>query len=326
LRQITQLFLSRAQNLAADQVALFDDLFALLMDHVDKQSLAQFSQQLSETRCALPLSTRQLALHEDEAVALPMLKSARMTPELILEVAQSLSPKHRLVIACRNTVDHAVSEALMLFSDKAIYHALAENRGAQLLEADWTRLVKLGENDQDLARKLARRSDMPEPLKRKVQARLEDARMRHLNTRPGVMREQIENTIATSDAAAKMLAGSEPPDYAAAHATMVELNRQGKLKDSTINRFAIRGEYTNIVAALALLTGSPAEVILPVIASDDIEGLVLACKASRLDWATAAAIIRHRPGHAPVPPAELEKAKKTFSEFSISAAQRTVRF
>jgi hypothetical protein len=106
----------------------------------------------------------------------------------------------------------------------------------------------------------------------------------------------------------------------------VELNRQGKLNDSTINRFAVRGEYTNIVAALALKTGSPVEVVLPLITSDNVEGLVLACKASRLDWATAAAIVRHRPGQSPVGPAELEKARKIFDEFSLSAAQRTVRF
>jgi hypothetical protein len=62
------------------------------------------------------------------------------------------------------------------------------------------------------------------------------------------------------------------------------------------------------------------------IASDNLEGLVLACKASRLDWATAAAIVKHRPGQLPVAPAELEKAKRTFDEFSLSAAQRTVRF
>jgi Flp pilus assembly CpaF family ATPase len=149
--------------------------------------------------------------------------------------------------------------------------------------------------------------------------------MRHLNAMPAVMREQIENTIATTDTT-KIMMNSEPPDYAAAHANLEELNRKGKLNDSTINRFAVRGEYTNIVAALSLKTGSPVDVILPLLAADNIEGLVLACKASRLDWATAAAILRHRPGQSPVPSAELEKARKTYNEFSLSAAQRTVRF
>jgi hypothetical protein len=148
--------------------------------------------------------------------------------------------------------------------------------------------------------------------------------MRQLNAMPGVMREQIENTVATAGAT-KMLAGSDA-ELAASQVAVVELGRKGKLNDQTVNRFAVRGEYSNIVVALSFLTGSPVEIILPLLASDNIEGLVLACKASRLDWATAVAIVKHRPGRPPVAAAELEKAKKTFSEFSLSAAQRTVRF
>ncbi|HET7889077.1 MAG TPA: DUF2336 domain-containing protein [Bradyrhizobium sp.] len=325
LRQITKLFLHRAQGLAADQIALFDDVFVRLIGRVDNCSLAQLSEQFSEAKCALPRSARLLALHGDPSVWLPILKCVRLAPELILEVVQAGGPKHRLAIAQRQTVDAAVSEALLQGANPAIYHALVENLGARLPDADWARLVQIAEQDTPLVQKLARRSDLPEPLKRKIRAKLEDARMRHLNAMPGVMREQIENTIATADPA-KLLAGSGQPDYARAQAEMIELGRKGKLNDSTINRFALRGEYTNIVAALALKTGSPVDVILPLLASDNLEGLVLACKASRLDWATAAAIIRHRPGQPPVAPAELEKARKTFDEFSLSAAQRTVRF
>src|SRR6202000_991694 len=101
-----------------------------------------------------------------------------------------------------------------------------------------------------------------------------------------------ENTIATSDTT-KILAGAAPPDHAAAQAAVVELGRKGKLNDQTINRFAVRGEYVNIVVALSFLTGSPAEVIQPLLAADNIEALVLACKASRLDWQTAVAIVKH---------------------------------
>ena len=325
LRQVTKLFLERASSLAANQVALFDDVLVRLADRVDAPSLAQLSHQLSDIKCTLPLCNRRLALYGDESVSIPILRSLRLTPELLLEVVRSGGAKHRVAIAQRHSVDPAVSEALVQFADSAINHALAENLGAKLLEADWARLVQIAETDPRLAQKLGRRSDLPEPLKRKVRAKIEDARMRHLNAMPTVMREQIENTIATADTT-KIMASKDQPDYAAVQAQMMELGRKGKLNDSTINRFAVRGEYTNIVAALALLTGSPVDVVLPMIASDSIEGLVVACKASRLDWATAAAIVKHRPGQPPVSAAELDRARKTFDEFSLSAAQRTVRF
>jgi uncharacterized protein (DUF2336 family) len=290
---------------------------------VDTQLLTQISRQLTEAKCALPQATRRLALHEDESISLPILESGSLTQDLLIEVVQSCSSKQRLAVALRHDVGRPVSEALVRCGDQAVHYALAENKGAKLSEESWNRLIKLGESNQGLAQRLGRRRDIPTPLKRQFHSKLEDTRMRELNAMPGVMRDQIENTIATTAIVAN---SDQRPDYASAQAKMIELGRKGRLNDSTINRFAISGEYTNIVAALALLTGSPTDVIERLIASDSIEGLVLACKASRLDWATANAIARHRPGHSPVPAEELEKAKKTFETFSLSAAQRTVRF
>jgi uncharacterized protein (DUF2336 family) len=323
LNQVTKFFLGHADSLTTHQIALFDDVFLRLIDRVDTQLLTQISRQLTEAKCALPQATRRLALHEDESISLPILESGSLTQDLLIEVIQSCSGKQRLAVALRHDVGRPVSEALVRCGDQAVHYALAENKGAKLSEESWNRLIKLGESNQGLAQRLGRRRDIPTPLKRRFHSKLEDTRMRELNAMPGVMRDQIENTIATTAIVAN---SDQRPDYASAQAKMIELGRKGRLNDSTINRFAISGEYTNIVAALALLTGSPTDVIERLIASDSIEGLVLACKASRLDWATANAIARHRPGHSPVPAEELEKAKKTFETFSLSAAQRTVRF
>ena len=84
--------------------------------------------------------------------------------------------------------------------------------------------------------------------------------------------------------------------------------------------------YKILFAALALLTGSPIEVIRAILASDKVEGLVLACKAARLTWATTTMIVKNRLGMPPVSAGELEKAKEVFESFSLSAAQLTVRF
>ena len=107
---------------------------------------------------------------------------------------------------------------------------------------------------------------------------------------------------------------------------MQELSRQGKLRDSAVNRFAAAREYVEVAAALALLTGSPIEVIRALIAGDNVEGLVLACKAARLTWGTTNMVVMNRPGLPPVPVDELQKARETFMSFSLSAAQRTVQF
>jgi uncharacterized protein (DUF2336 family) len=321
LHRIANLFLQYADGLTAHQITLFDDVFSRLIDDVDVPSLTRLCQQLSRAKCALPQSIRKLAFNENDSVATPILKSGDIAPELLLDAARSC-PRHRLTIARRHQVDPSVSEVLIQCGDTTVHHALAENLSARLSEGSWAELVQFGETDQALAEKLARRSDLQGPLKRKIQAKLQDSRMRLLHALPQVMRDQIENTIATAEIAGE----SETPDYAAALANMLELNRKGKLNDSTVNRFAVCRDYTNVVAALAFLTGSPVEAIQPLVVSNNADGLVLACKASRLNWSTTTMVLKHRPVLAQISPEELDKAKKTFETFSLSAAQRTMRF
>lgn len=148
--------------------------------------------------------------------------------------------------------------------------------------------------------------------------------MRQQSERPRVIREQIEDTVASS--AASALPNPDPSELARAQARITEVARQGKLRDSTVNRAAASRDYVDVAAALAVLTGSPTSVIWALIASEKIEGLVLACKAGRLSWGTTKMVVNNRTGLPPVPPEELAKAQETFQSFSLSAAQRTVRF
>ena len=107
---------------------------------------------------------------------------------------------------------------------------------------------------------------------------------------------------------------------------MVALNRVGKLNDSTINRFAVRGEYTNVVAALALKLEVNVETVHPMLDGERLYGLIVACKAARLDWSTTTMIIRNRPGCAPVTRQQLEQGLEVFQGVPLSVAQWTIRY
>jgi hypothetical protein len=64
----------------------------------------------------------------------------------------------------------------------------------------------------------------------------------------------------------------------------------------------------------------------PLISNPRPDGLIVACKASRLDWTTTTMIIRNRPNCAPLSRQELEQGKEVFETLSLSGAQRTIRF
>ena len=90
------------------------------------------------------------------------------------------------------------------------------------------------------------------------------------------------------------------------------LNRTGKLNDSIVNRFAVRGEYTHVVAALALKADVKVEAIEPLLEPDRVYGLIVACKAARLTWSTTTMIVRNRPNCPPSTDRELEQCVAVF--------------
>ena len=326
LQQVTDLFVADADRLHEQQIGVFDDVIVRLMDRVGVPALIQLGKALSEVKRAPPKAIHRLAFDGDILIAGPVLKRCRCIPQAdLVEIARVQHQAHLRAIACRPSIDPQLSEPVVQHGDAAVHHALAGNLGARFSESGWAWLVEAAERDASLAEKLRKRSDAPPGLRRKVQAKVDDARMRHLLAMPQAVREKIETTVATTEAPAEFRQPG-PPDYVEAHARMVDLNRKGKLNDSSINRFAVCREYANVVAALAFLSGSSIEVIEPLIFSDQLEGLIVTCKAARLNWATTTMIVRNRPGCPPVSHEELERVRATFDVFSLSVAQRTVRF
>jgi uncharacterized protein (DUF2336 family) len=80
LRQVTDLFLSDADRLNENQIGVFDDVLVRLMEQMEARRLAQLSTNLSGSSLAPKETVRQLAYHQDESLAVPVLtKSTRLS-------------------------------------------------------------------------------------------------------------------------------------------------------------------------------------------------------------------------------------------------------
>jgi hypothetical protein len=121
------------------------------------------------------------------------------------------------------------------------------------------------------------------------------------------------------------IGGGKPKDYAAAQKEVFALNRAGKLNDETVNRFAVGWEYDLVTAALSFMSEAKIETIEPLLRGDRLDELIIACKASRLSWATTTMIIRNRPQSLPVSDRDLEQGLHMVEALSLSVAQQTVR-
>ena len=321
-REVTDLFLSNVGRLGDSQIAAVDGVLAQLVGRVDAATVIQLSDALSIIDRAPVRTVRNLALHEQPQVAAPVLRSSVCLTEAdLLEVVKSRSQQHLLAICDRKILNEALTDALMRFGDVNVSNALARNTGARFSECGYATLVGRAEKDEGLAEKLGVRLDIPGSLLRELIGKVADVvRARFLTAPRPVARPKAPSAAGQNGAPRKTI------DYTQAHDEVVVLNRTGKLNDSMVNRFAVRGEYTHVVAALALKADVKVEAIEPLLQPDLVYGLIVACKAARLTWSTTTMIVRNRPNCPPSTDRELEQCVAVYETLLLSVAQWTVRW
>jgi uncharacterized protein (DUF2336 family) len=327
LRQVTDLFLSDADRLNETQITVFDDVLVRLIERVEARTLAHLSDTLSGIEMAPREAVRRLAFHDDALVAAPVLtKSNRLSEKDLIEIANTRGQQHLLAISGRGTLNEALTDVLIRRGGADVSNALAQNLGARFSEDGYATLVGNAERDEGLTEALGIRLDIPAKLLRALLAKATDAvKARLLKAASLAMQEKIQVAIAVI---AEQIGVVTPKqiDYTGAQNAVVALNRTGKLNDSMVNQFAVGREYDNVVAALSFMATVKIEAIEPLINSDRLDGLIVACKAARLSWSTTTMIIRNRPGCRSVSKQELEQALEAFEALSLSTAQRTIRF
>ena len=322
--EVTDLFLSNVGRLGDSQIAAVDGVLAHLVERVEAATVIQLSEALSTIDRAPGQTVRKLAFHEQPQVAAPVLRhSSCLSDADLLEIVKSRGQQHLLAICDRKALNEALTDALMRFGDVNVSNALARNTGARFSECGYATLVGRAERDEGLAEKLGVRMDIPGSLLRELIGKVADVvRARFLTAPRPVARQKAQNAAAAggNGAARKAI------DYTQAQNEVVALNRTGKLNDSLVNRFAVRGEYTHVVAALALKADVKVEAIEPLLEPDLVYGLIVACKAARLTWSTTTMIVRNRPNCPPSTDRELEQCVAVFESLLLSVAQWTIRW
>jgi hypothetical protein len=294
-----------------------DGVLLRLTERVEASALVQLSTALAELDVAPPETLWRLASHDDPDVACPVLLKSRALSAADLEaVIDSRGERHRRAIAARSDIAPAVTEALIKHGGP-ICLALIKNPGTQFSDAAYAALIAKADQDGEIAKALVLRPGTPDQVVRKL-----------LSAPPIRKAPATPNPSAAAPVPEAERAPPKRPcraDYANARPEIVVLNRIGKLNDSTVNRFAIRGETANLFTALSVLSGAPLEIIEHVVSDDDCEGLVMACRASRLNWQTTLTILSNRGGKR-LSYAERERAQRIFETLLLSTSQWTVRW
>jgi uncharacterized protein (DUF2336 family) len=327
LRRVTSLFLGESDKLNEQQIGVFDDVLVHLIQRIETKALVQLSSMLAPVGNAPIEVVRRLARHDEIIIAGPILtKSSRLSEHDLIEIAKSKGQGHLLAMSGRTALTEGITDVLVERGDAQVHHSLARNSGARFSESGFATLVKKSESDEKLAEGLGLRLDIPLQLLRRLLASATDlVRSRLLAAATPESQEQIQRVLASiANEVGREATG--PRDFKRADSVVLELNRHGKLAEAVLLKFVTERKYEEMTATLALFCGAKSSLIERLLKNVRHDGLIIACKAAKLDWATVELILQSRFAHHSISEQELRDAKDAFLELSREAAQRSMRF
>ena len=327
LRSVTDLFLRDADKFNEAQVNLFDDVLRHLIERIEAKALAELSARLAPVGNSPTGVIRQLARHDDIAVAEPVLtKSPRLTADDLIEIAQVKGMAHLLAISGRAHLDEPVTDQLLRRGDSAVAQKLAQNAGARFSDTGFTALLKHAETDESLAKGIGLRLDLPSRLLRELLLKATEAvRSWLLEHAPPAAKSEVQNIIATISSEL-IQESATPRDFTQAQQLIRSIKERGELNEAMLLEFAKAGKYEEMVAALAELSSASILTIAAVMRSERSGGLLVSCKAIGLKWPTVSAILKSRFAYHCISDHHLARAKKDYLILSQTSAQRTLRF
>ena len=327
LRRVTDLFLDSTDRFNDTQIDLFDDVLCHLIKRMETRALSELSKRLAPVENAPPEVIQMLARNDAIVVAGPVLaQSARLTSKDLIDIANTKSRAHLLAISERTFLEEDVTDCLLSHADGEIANKLAKNAGARFSETGFTTLIKHAEADEQLVKKIGLRLDLPLRLLRQLlMIATEAVRSWLLLNAPLEAKGEIERVV-TSIANELSSETTSPRDYSRAQDLVAAMQQRDKLNEAALLSFAESQKYEEMVAALAALTSAPLQIIAAVMRSSRHDGILVACKAVKLKWRTAEAILKYRFSHHKVSDVELVQAKADFIILSQIAAERTLRF
>jgi uncharacterized protein (DUF2336 family) len=198
MRRVTDLFVINCETLSDDQIRLFEDVIAHLVDHIEQRALAELSTRLAPIPQAPPAVIRRFARDDAIVVSGPVLSQSPVLTEAdLIEIAGSKSQAHLAQIAVRPELSTAVTDVLIDHGDRAVANEVAANQGAHLSNAGFKKLVLLADGDDRLAESVGLRADIPPNLFRQLLAHATETVRQRLveNATPGA-KEAIRKILS----------------------------------------------------------------------------------------------------------------------------------
>jgi uncharacterized protein (DUF2336 family) len=327
LRRITNLFLDGADAFAEPQIEVFDDVLCQLVDKIEREAIVELSTSLAPIAKAPPDLTRHLSRHEDIAISGPVLRqSPLLTDDDLVEIAQNKSQQHLAAIAGRRQISEVVTDVLVDRGDSEVLTTVAGNFGARFSPNGYGTLLTKAEQNADVAMAVVIRSDLSPEMFRKLVSRAATTVQQRLQTIANpTVKDRLRGVLQDISLQILRDADGKKISVDARRNSQADNLDKEKLR-AELHEYASAFRLVESATALGTLSGVSSETIKRLISTNEVDALLIVCKASGLGWRTARAMVNlcaKTKGNATANPTEfLDQYTKMTSE----SAQRVMRF
>jgi len=173
MRQVTDLFVERAEIYSDDQIDVFDDIICRLIEHNGHQGAVEVSAKLAPCARGPAKVLRRLSSDSDIAVSGPLLRSnPTLSQDDLVELVKTRRREYLVLIAARPDLSEAVTDMLIERGDAEIFGILLANKGARISESGFVQLINDVKGNRELSLAIHQRPDLPEELRPFVEINL----------------------------------------------------------------------------------------------------------------------------------------------------------
>ena len=327
LTRITDLFISGAPHYSEDQISVFDDVMARLVQTIEERARAKLAHRLAPIANAPSNVIYLLAFDDNIDVASPVLaQSERLNEGHLLANARTKSQRHLFAISQRKSLSEALTDVLVERGDRDVVHSVAANSGARFSDAGFRMLVSRSTGDDALATEVGLRRDIPRPL---FLTLLEKASS---TVRDRLTAENPEAGTAIQGAVAEVVDGirdnarKASPDFAAAQEAVERQNRIRRIGEAEIYQYARERKFEETAIALSLMCDTPIDVVERALLDPGAEIVLILAKVAGLSSTTTKAILLLRAADRGMSAKDLEQALSSFNRLQPDTARRVLGF
>ncbi|NJL08542.1 MAG: DUF2336 domain-containing protein [Methylacidiphilales bacterium] len=322
LNRITQLFLTNADTVSSEHVAVFDKFLVRLVDGIETCARAELAERMAPITNAPTSLINKLARDDSIEVAGTVLQNSDCLDDItLIDCSETLGQEHLLAISKRRKLSKSVTNVLAERGDRDVVRCLAGNAGARFSESGFDILVRRASADDLLAEIVGLRHDLPAAcFHLLVKQASEVVRSRLSQSHP-------TRAFAIADIVDEIAEQVDPRrDYTAAEALVASLAKQNALNEETLREFARTGRFEETVAALAAMSDLNCQIVEHAMGSKSADPILIIAKASSLSWPTVQFLLMLDSENRPPSIHRLERQRSSYSNLTLQTAQRVLRF